>query len=304
VIAQGFCTQCGSALKAGMGFCTHCGAAVSGGAGPGPPPGPKRRSRLSVGAWAGIGALILAVAAGGTWLAVSLLSDGEDDPLALDVLGVAVPGPVVVGSFDLGEPVEIGSGTVGSDGGVVELSDGLIIEVAEGTHSEPIGYSISKQEILGHDFGSGVNPISALYSVDNGGLLADQPIWVEVPAVVSEGGFAMGFFYDEATGGLEALPLVGVGEDSVVVATTHFSEFFVHGVDATTFAALLAAQVAETTLSTDGPVVIVDTKFRPGVDDWPFHNRGSAISPGGTVPESRCRPCGTSWSNARLVRRR
>jgi len=281
VIAQGFCTQCGSALKAGMGFCTHCGAAVSGGAGPGPPPGPKRRYRLSVGAWAGIGALILAVAAGGTWLAVSLLSDGEDDPLALDVLGVAVPGPVVVGSFDLGEPVEIGSGTVGSDGGVVELSDGLIIEVAEGTHSEPIGYSISKQEILGHDFGSGVNPISALYSVDNGGLLADQPIWVEVPAVVSEGGFAMGFFYDEATGGLEALPLVGVGEDSVVVATTHFSEFFVHGVDATTFAALLAAQVAETTLSTDGPVVIVDTKFRPGVDDWPFHNRGSAISPGG-----------------------
>ena len=206
---------------------------------------------------------------------------GSEFPLALDVLGVAVPEPAVVGSLDLGEPVEVGSATVGPDGGRVETADGLIIEVPEGAHGEPTGYTVSKQEILGHTFGSGVNPISALYASTTAGSRPISRSGWRCRLRCPKAGSPWGFSTTRLTGGLEAMPLVGVGEGSVVVATTHFSEFFIHGVDATTFVALLAAQVAETTLSTDGPAVIVDTKFRPGVDDWSFYNFGSAISPGG-----------------------
>ena len=243
--------------------------------------------------------LVAAVAAGGTWLAISPSSPlkgsestttsapegeeppGGDDPVALDVLGPGVAQPAVTGWFDLGDPIELASGTVGPEGGVIVAPDGLLIEVPPGAHPGPVGYEIRAQEILGHDFGGGLNPVSMMYTVDNGGGYADDAIWVEVPAAVPDGGFAMGFLYDPATGGLEALPLVGVDAGKVVVVTSHFSQFFVHGIDPVALTAIVAAQTAGDTLSGLGPTMLVATRFRPGVDDWPFTNYGSYVSPGG-----------------------
>lgn len=286
------CTNCGAPLPPGATFCPVCS-----------PPHPLEalptgRSPRSAGLFLGLGMLLIALAAGGVWLGLSpsspfrseetttsALPDAagtEDalDPLALEVLGEGAPPPPLSGSFDLGEPIEVAVGTVGPAGGVVESSDGLRIDVPAGAHARPVTYRVTRQEILGHGFGPGLSPVSALYTVDNGGGLSTQPAWVEVPAQVPESGFALGFLYDPATGGLEALPLIGFDADTVVVATGHFSQFFIHGVDATAFAALVAAEAASGAAHL-GPTELVDTGFRPGVDDWPFPNYGSFVAPGG-----------------------
>ena len=198
----------------------------------------------------------------------------EHGPAALDVLGPGTASGPVSGSFALGPVEQLVTTTITAEGGTVVAPDGLLIDVPAGAYDGALEYSVSKQEILGHEFATAVNPVSPLYTVDNGGTLATEAMWVEVPAAIPPDGFAMGFLYDRATGGIEALPLVGVGTDSVVVATGHFSDFFVHGVDAATFAAIVGVNA---TLDTSG----LDTGFRPGVDDWSFDNWGSYVSPGG-----------------------
>lgn len=193
---------------------------------------------------------------------------GSEFPLALDVLGPGSgPQAGVVGGFDLGPAESVGESTVGSGGGEITASDGMRISIPAGAHDRDVAYRIERKLVVQSTLPDWILPVSPLYLVDNGGATALKPISIEVPVAVPPGGFAMGLFYDEATGRIEAMPLIDVTERSVTVATAHFSSFVV------------------VTLPGWGPgnpaVPNVDTGFRPGVDDWQFANYGSYIAPDG-----------------------
>ena len=108
-----------------------------------------------------------------------------------------------------------------------------------------------------------MTPISPLYTISGAEGMAPAPVTLKIPATIPDGSFAMGFFYDAASGRLEGMPLLAEDGTSVTVATEHFSSIFV--------------SLVERALLPDA----IDSGFRPGVDDWQFTNRGSYITPTG-----------------------
>lgn len=216
-------------------------------------------------------AVIVVAAAVGITLMLTLDSDGDTPttsfPQALTELGPGDPHRPVDGRLELGPAETVSEGTVGPGGGEITASDGMRISVPAGAHDRDVPYRVERKLVGQSTFPDWILPVSPLYLVDNGGATALKPITIEVPAAVPPGGFAMGLFYDEATGRIEAMPLIDVTERSVTVATAHFSSFVV------------------VTLPGWGPgnpaVTNVDTGFRPGVDDWQFTNYGSYMAPDG-----------------------
>jgi len=186
---------------------------------------------------------------------------GEDDT---DVLP---PAPGLTGEFHTGAQVPLAEQSVGSDGGTVVAADGLTIEVPSGAHPSNVTYAVVSSPITGHTFGETIRPASALYSIDNGGGYTGELITLDIPVTVPEGGFAMGFFYDAATGRLEGMPILALDADSVTVATRHFSDLVV-----LEFPGLGIATI---------PDFVADSNFRPGTDDWQFRNLGSYAAPNG-----------------------
>ncbi|MFH1330023.1 MAG: hypothetical protein ABIJ48_05140 [Actinomycetota bacterium] len=194
---------------------------------------------------------------------------GDDSfPIAIEVLG---PGPGqqqgVTATFDLGPETPVGAQTVGPAGGVIVGADGLTITVPAGAHAGDTPYRVTSRVINSHDLPAGVDAVSPLYRVENGAGLSERDIEVDVPISIPSGEFAMGFFYDSATGGFEGMPIVGIDSDSVTLATRHFSEFVIMWHEG-----MMIGQL---------PAPVIDTGFRPGVDDWQFPNYGSAAEPGG-----------------------
>jgi len=215
--------------------------------------------------------VVVGGAAGATWLLVG--RDGGSTtpttiyPWALDELGPAEPAAPVDGRLDLGSLEPVAQGVIGPAGGEVTAADGLRLLVPAGAHDGEVAYTVGRREVLGSNFPAWIVPASPLYVIENGDAVAAQPILVEIPADLPSGGFAMGLFYDEAGGRVEAMPLVGIGEGVVTVAAAHFSS-------------ILAVRLPDW-----GPGrparATVDTGFRPGVDDWQFVNWGSYLVPGG-----------------------
>ncbi len=99
--------------------------------------------------------------------------------------------------------------------------------------------------------------------VENGGDIAEHMMTVTIPANISEGYFAMAFYYDETTGKLNGLPLIDETPTSLTIMTTHFSP------------------VATTEIDEELLKDPVDSKFKHGVDDWQFVNYGSVVEPRG-----------------------
>ena len=177
--------------------------------------------------------------------------------------------PIRTGEISLGPKVNIASQSIGASGGTVAVSkpgdplDGFVISVPPQSYADGRTFEVASAPITNQSFGSDINPISPMISVDNGGGYADEIMYVRVPVKVPEGNFAMGFIYDEKTGQLEGMPLVGMDAESVTVATMHFSDFFI-------------SMIEKALLKSD-----IDSGFRPGIDDWQFTNYGSYIAPGG-----------------------
>jgi hypothetical protein len=169
----------------------------------------------------------------------------------------------------VGTRADLGSETVGSLGGGIIISksgdplDGLSIGVPPETYKSNLTYKISSAPVVSHNLGKDFKVASPLITVDNGGGYANQFIMVTVPVKIPEDHLAMGFFYDSKTNKLAGMPLVEKDANSITVATTHFSSFFIGMID------------------TDKLLDEADSKFKPGKDDWQFENNGSYISPGG-----------------------
>jgi hypothetical protein len=171
-----------------------------------------------------------------------------------------------VGKIATGESVEIPTVEVTPEGTLISYDkagdtlDGFVLDVPPGAYSLDTSFKISYAPITEHTFGSAVTPISPMISVDNGGQLSAEPIYIRVPVSVPEGYIAMGFLYDEKTGNIESMPLSSADSESVTVSTLHFSSFFI-------------SMIEKTLLEKD-----IVSGFIPGVDDFQFVNRGSYIA--------------------------
>lgn len=177
------------------------------------------------------------------------------------------------GDISTGPTVQLASQVVEPSGGTIVVSkpgdplDGLTIEVPSGAYDSARQFNISSTPVTGHTFGENFDPLTPLIKVENGGGYSTQPMTVTIPCQAPAGTFAMGFFYDDATGTLEGMPLAAVDGDSITVATRHFSWFTISGIQNEVLDSLLDKGI--------------DSGFRPGADDWQFPNCCSYITPGG-----------------------
>ncbi|MFA5007238.1 MAG: zinc ribbon domain-containing protein [Candidatus Izemoplasmatales bacterium] len=209
-----------------------------------------RRNRIAAAAVAGTLLLLIVI--------LALIGPPGGDP------GLTLGDALVVGE----ETIPDGGGaiTIDADGSAV---DGMVLSVPGDAYEDPLDVVVSTREILEHDFGAEFTPITPLIEVDNGGGFAAAPMTLTIPIEIAEDEFAMGFFYEEATGTLEAMPIKDLTPTSITVLTNHFSEVVV--------AKIAIAELRRLTSAPDA----ADTGFRPGVDDWQFTNYGSFLAPGG-----------------------
>jgi hypothetical protein len=171
----------------------------------------------------------------------------------------------VVGDLQLGRSTDVGRTTISPAGGSVTIERGTLegfeIEVPPGAFETSTTFDISLTEITGDSFGKALMAISPLITIDNGGVYSASILTVRLPVKVPTGMFAMGFLYDG--GDVEAMPLIDAGGDGVIVATRHFSSFFVGAIER----ALLPEEVG--------------TGYRVQEDNWQFVNRGTYAKPNG-----------------------
>ena len=286
-----FCPRCGAPRAAQARFCPACGTAfdsatpVTPGAmpmapvyPPMPPAPVARPTRRSLAPVALALAIIIVIAAGALGTGIVKLPGSATGPVNGDLTApsgaIQSPPPIdslatpVRGSLTLADssPVQ----TIGLDGRAASATvsaagqpwDGLEIDVPAGAWSDST-LAISARPITGSTFGALVTPISPLYTVSGAEGMASDPVTLTIPATIPADSFAMGFFYDDATGSLEGMPLLAETATSVTVATEHFSSYFV--------SMIKRALLPET----------IDSGFRPGKDDWQFTNYGSYVAPGG-----------------------
>jgi hypothetical protein len=106
---------------------------------------------------------------------------------------------------------------------------------------------------------------------------------MKIPIKLGAGKFAMGFLYDKSTGLVEGLPVEDIGSNFILISTSHFTS---NPSPAKTGnvkyqnpqADIVISSIDETVLSQQN---IIDSGFKPGVDDWEFVNYGSYIAPQG-----------------------
>ena len=199
---------------------------------------------------------------------------GDLQPLVLppleegDVPSSAGPTTPITGRLTLGQPALPVKQSIGAAGGTMTVTrpgdplDGVRLDVPAGAFGADRTFSVTARPVTGSDFGPLVTPAGPLVTVEYGGGYADDLMTLRIPAAIPAGAVAGAFYYDEATGRLEGVPVVAIDATGVTVATRHFSS-------------LLA------TIANGGLPDTVDSGFRPGIDDWQFENFGSFIEPGG-----------------------
>lgn len=209
----------------------------------------------------------------------SLLFTGcpKDDPVG--------PGPIG-GTIKTGTRTNDLALNVPSGGGVISITEGGIagfqIAVPAGAYNEARTFVVSAANVESHTFGADFNVLSPLIRIENGGGYSAQPMTVSVPIDLPPDHFAMGFFYDQETGELEGIPVVGLSDTTITLMTAHFhgrrlSDGTKGGImGSKSYVDLIITSIAKGELNK-----VADAGFRPGVDDWEFPNYGSFIAPKG-----------------------
>lgn len=176
---------------------------------------------------------------------------------------VPLTGTIAVGD---GEPVLSVKVKAGKAATITAPEDGpaagLVLMVPEGAYEAKRTFQVSAAPLDVDGFDGAVTPISPLYTIDNGGGYAAEPIEVTIPVTIPAGSFAMAFYLLD-DGSLEAIPVVEESATSITIVTRHFSSFFV--------SMIKEAMLPDT----------VGTGFRAGEDDFASPNHGSYIAPGG-----------------------
>jgi hypothetical protein len=198
------------------------------------------------------------------------------------------------GKIVVGTAVDVGSSTIGASGGTYTVSkpgspvDGMQITVPRNSYADGRTFQVSYAPIVSHQLPTGVNLVSPLITFKNGGGYADSVMSVKIPVKIPAGYFAMGFFYDDATGELEGVPLLAHDSSSITLGTRHLSnvaaskagflKVFRGSLDPAVRANVVIATIPELELKKN-----FDTGFRPGVDDWGSPIMARTLHPTGTA---------------------
>ncbi|MHB1317619.1 MAG: hypothetical protein ACYCYF_03265 [Anaerolineae bacterium] len=183
---------------------------------------------------------------------------------------VLEPGQSVRLSLALGPSVTLAEAEVPVSGGTIAVErfgdplDGLTIDVPEGCYGETVGFDVSYRPVTEVTGVGDAVVLSPLIDIDNGGAVAQDAVALTIPVKVPEHQFPMAYYYDEATGSLEGVPVLGFSDEAVTLATQHFSTLIITALD---YAALEHMEV--------------DTGFVPGKDTWQFQNQGTYLAPDG-----------------------
>jgi uncharacterized protein (TIGR02145 family) len=200
--------------------------------------------------------------------------------------------PVNLPNFQIKPAVEVSSLVIPATGGVLQIQggnnplSGFIINVPENSFPESKKFTVSYMEIVSHDFGKFINPLTPLITIAYGGGYADSILTVKVPVTIPEGHFAMGFHYNELTGELDGIPVLSSDNHSVTVVSRHFDLASVTSDDpnlksvnltgdVTRKGYFFISSIAKQELMQQDEIV---SGFEPGHDDWEFPNYGSVVS--------------------------
>jgi hypothetical protein len=197
--------------------------------------------------------------------------------------------PVTGGRISTGPSTEVARQVISTAGGTLRVSmpgdplDGFELTVPQNAFAQSQDFAVSRAEIVSHQLGEYFNPVSPLIKISYGGGYADELMEVRIPIALPAGHFAMGFFYDEATGELEGIPVVGLDSTSITISTRHFSPPDGGGGglfrrSQGVWRNLVISSILRTVLEQQP---VITTGFSPGADDWEFPNYGSYVAPGG-----------------------
>jgi len=184
------------------------------------------------------------------------------------------------------EPTVLATSTIKSTGGTIEISDaaseirGMTVKVPPGAYASDTPFTIStipfRESSFGKFFDSAraatpdgmlFNPITPVIKVDNGEIVAREPLTLTIPIRKTKDEFAMAFYCDGATGKLEGIPTEALSDTSITIATSHFSSIIVSSAPISELEGLVALGIS--------------TGYTPGVDDFQMPNYGSRFAPGG-----------------------
>jgi hypothetical protein len=194
-------------------------------------------------------------------------------------------------NLEIGPTVDISSTLIGATGGSIKVSkpgtpvDAMEILVPANSFTSSQTFKVSYSEIQSHHLGANFNPISPMISIACDGGYSATPMQVTVPIKLPEGHFAMGYFYDEATGKLEGLPVLKLSSTSITVCTRHFmSAARLKSASGNLKGAsnasvnMIISSISESVLKSQ---TIINSGFTIGSDDWEFLNYGSYLAPPG-----------------------
>ncbi|MHB1317620.1 MAG: hypothetical protein ACYCYF_03270 [Anaerolineae bacterium] len=173
-------------------------------------------------------------------------------------------------SLVLGPAVPVLRGEVPASGGVLSFDDlgdpldGLVFEVRDGSYDHPVTVDITYHPIERESDLAGLDIISPLIVVEHGGQPSQEALVLRIPVYMRVRFFTSVYAYDDATGKIEALPVLEIDKNTVTVAAQNLSRLF----------------VTEHALE-DLDRLDVDSGYRPGVDTWQFQNQGSYLTPRG-----------------------
>jgi len=193
--------------------------------------------------------------------------------------------------ISIGEIKEEISQDIGASGGTLVISNpesslnGLTITVPQNGYNETRNFSVSSAQITNHKIAEYFNPISPMILIKNGGGYSETPMTIKIPIEKAEDEVVMGFFYNEITGEIEALPTVELDDSSITVEMRHFalssmsSEVNLMQMnESSAIGNLVLSSIDESELTGQ---TVISSGFTPGFDDWEFINFGSYITPGG-----------------------
>ena len=165
---------------------------------------------------------------------------------------------------------KVATDTVGPNGGIISVRnsdsslDGLTIEVPAGAYESSVEFTVYEAPVLDIELEEGINAISPMIIIENGGEYSNEIMRVKVPLEVPEEDFAMAFLYDPDNGKLEGIPTYPEDDSSLTFLTRHCSPF-----------ELLS--IRRETLDT----LNIPTDYSWTIHFWNLPNAGSIVAPGG-----------------------
>ncbi len=188
-------------------------------------------------------------------------------------------------SLELGETNLYDTIPVGTTGSLVSINllgdplDGFQLGIPNGSYDEEIDVTISYTPIVSHSGNKYFDPVTPLISVKNGAEYSDEIMTMKIPVEMEEGYHYMAFYYDETTGKLEGIPDIERDENSITIATRHFSNGTISRADRpssnTSNVVVSRAEIDAILAET------FESDFEVEKDGWPFENPGTYLSSGG-----------------------